>query len=371
MFGTIRKHQKWLWAIIITITIISFVVFFSPNARLRGTSEGANLGSIGGKPITTEQYRIDYREAQLFYYIHYGGRWPESDEMTRQLGFDLDREVYRRLLIDEKARQLNIRPNAAAPADWITRVFTAGTTMPFNQQAVQNFIKTTLNPHHVTAEDFYDFAQSEVAREQMILTFGLTGRMVTPQEAEFLYREQNEPLSAEVVFFTASNFLSRITITPEALATYYTNHQAEYRIPDRRQVSYVKFDMTNFLAEADQQLAQITNLAAVLDQEYIRRGANYYKDTKGNPLPPEEARKKIKEEERDQLALLAARKRANTFLNTLFQEAEKENKKSVSTEDFEKFAASSNFVIRVTPPFDERAGPADLKVPTTFERIAF
>src|ERR1043166_1281475 len=371
MFCTIRRHQKWLWGIIITVTIISFVVFFSPNSRLPGGRESsANLGSISGKAITPERYRVAYREAQLFYYLHYG-RWPETDEMTKQFGYDMDQEVYRRIIIDEKARQLNVRPSPAATADWITRVFTAGTTQPFNQAAVQNFITRTLTPHRVWPEDFYDFARSEVAREQMILTFGLTGRMITPQEGEFLYREQNEPLSAEVALFSASNYLSKVAVTPEALATYYTNRQPDYRVMDRRQVSYVKFEMTNFLAEADQQMAQVTNLAAVLDQEYLRRGANYYKDAKGVPMPPEEAKKKIKEEEREQLALLAARKRANALLTALFQEAEKENKKSVSTEDVEKVAASSNLIVQVTPPFEERNGPTDLKVPSTFEHIAF
>jgi len=34
MFGTIRKHQTWLWAIIITLTIISFVIYFGPQSRV-------------------------------------------------------------------------------------------------------------------------------------------------------------------------------------------------------------------------------------------------------------------------------------------------------------------------------------------------
>ena len=43
MFGTIRKHQTWLWAVIITLTIISFVVFFSPYSKLNNERRGGLL----------------------------------------------------------------------------------------------------------------------------------------------------------------------------------------------------------------------------------------------------------------------------------------------------------------------------------------
>ena len=57
MFGTIRKHQTWLWAVIITVIIISFVIFFSPYSKMNDTPPGpANLGSINGESISQEEY---------------------------------------------------------------------------------------------------------------------------------------------------------------------------------------------------------------------------------------------------------------------------------------------------------------------------
>ncbi len=79
MFGTIRKHQTWLWAIIITFTIISFVVFFSPYSKLNPGQGQVRLGSINGKAITEEALIQAQREAMLQYFFMSGGRWPDSD----------------------------------------------------------------------------------------------------------------------------------------------------------------------------------------------------------------------------------------------------------------------------------------------------
>src|SRR6266446_4095535 len=53
MFGTIRRHQTWLWAVIITITIISFVIFFGPQSRFNSSGRETSVyyGSINGQPV--------------------------------------------------------------------------------------------------------------------------------------------------------------------------------------------------------------------------------------------------------------------------------------------------------------------------------
>ena len=77
MFGTIRKHQTWLWAIIITLTIISFVIFFSPAAKVNNNAQRAegDFGSINGHKITRDEYLNAKREIYLQYFFMSGGNW--------------------------------------------------------------------------------------------------------------------------------------------------------------------------------------------------------------------------------------------------------------------------------------------------------
>src|SRR5262245_11960931 len=97
MFGTIRKHQTWLWAIIITLTIISFVIFFSPYTKMDYGRRRADYGSINGEKVTEEQFAQAWREVQLRYFFMSGGRW--ADEDAKKMGFDAERESYQWLLL--------------------------------------------------------------------------------------------------------------------------------------------------------------------------------------------------------------------------------------------------------------------------------
>ena len=100
--------------------------------------------------------------------------------------------------------------------------------------------------------------------EQLQQAIGLTGELVTPQEAAAAYQRDHQELSAQIVFFSASNYLSSVTVTPAAVAQFYTNYLAEYRLPDRVQVSYVAFEVTNYLAQARAEWAR-TNFDEVVE----------------------------------------------------------------------------------------------------------
>src|SRR5512137_1170105 len=106
MFGTIRKHQTWLWAIIITLTIISFVIFFSPYSKLSDVRTGpVNLGSINGERISEEDFVKARKEVYLRSFC-LSGNWPDDD--AKKQGGEIERETYQWLLLIQKQKQLGI-----------------------------------------------------------------------------------------------------------------------------------------------------------------------------------------------------------------------------------------------------------------------
>src|SRR6266436_6229393 len=107
MFGTIRRHQTWLWAVIITLTIISFVIFFSPYSKMNGPGGGtANYGSINGERITREKFDWAYREIVLRY-LFGTGNWLDDQEAKRAQ-IDLEEQTYQWLLIVQEQERLGI-----------------------------------------------------------------------------------------------------------------------------------------------------------------------------------------------------------------------------------------------------------------------
>jgi len=357
MFGTIRKHQTWLWAVIITLTIISFVVFFSPYSRLNsGRGGSSNLGSINGVPVTPEEYQQTEHEVFLRYFFM-NGSFP--NEEARKSGFDPVREIYLRLLLIHKQNDLNIHVGSELVAQTARNMLRPLQKANINSPTA--FVKQILEPRGLQLDDLERFIRHELGVQEMISTIGLSGKLITPQEAQSLYEREHQEVAAEAVFFQASNYLASVTATPEAISQYYSNHIANYRIPDRIQINYVEYVLTNFQAEADAELAKITNINERLDAIYQQRGTNYYSEAK----TPQEAKQKILEEERHNLMTVAAHKKASAFATELF------DKEPMRPENLPALAKEKGLTVKVSAPFDRETGPKDLHVHSEFTKRAF
>jgi peptidyl-prolyl cis-trans isomerase D len=356
MFGTIRKHQNWLWAVIITVIIISFVIFFSPNVKFAGDrATGADTGTIGGKPIPREEYREAYDEARLAHFMRTGGReWPGNDEAAQRA---LERDAVFRVFLKHKIKEMGIEASDEAVGRLIRDRL--GNYPP------SEFEQVHLRPQRLTGQDFERFMRREAALQQLLNTAGVSAKLLNPREAEILFRKENEQALTEVGVFAASNYVNKVTVSPAELGKFYTNRMALYRIPERIQVSYIEFPVTNFLAEADKQIAAITNFDARIDEEYYRRGTNAFKGTNDGPLTVDEAKKQIKEDSRKALARREAHRKAAEFGSELETQPQPE---SVAT--FEKFAAAKGLPVKVTEPFDNRSTGVETNFPPEFRQRA-
>ncbi len=357
MIGTLRKHSKWLWIIIIAVTIISFVVFFSPNSKMSGGYETGNYGSINGHRVTRDEYVSGQGEVFLRYFFATGD-WP--DGKARLSDADLQRETYFRLFLIRKLEDTGIHASSDAVAKVagdILRSLNRGNPVPLD-----GFVKQVLSQRGMTAEDFARFIRHDLGIQQLASTTGLGGKLVTPQEARALYEREHGEISAQAVFFSASNHLSEITVTPEAVAQFYTNQMSAYRLPDRVQVAYVMFPASNFIADAEQELTQITNLTELIESTYEQLGGtNYFREAKS----PEEAKQTIRDQEVKRLALVGARKKAGEFANELFAI------EPASAGNLGKLASQKALSAQLSEPFDRQFPPDKLKVRSDFVKQAF
>src|SRR5205823_8650381 len=101
------------------------------------------------------------------------------------------------------------------------------------------------------------------------------------------------------------------TVTPEILGQFYTNQMANYRVPPRRQVAYVRFPYTNYFAKVEK---ENTNLNERVEAAYKQLGTNALQDAK----TPEEAKGKIRDQMMRMAAAGPARNDANQFALPLF-----------------------------------------------------
>jgi hypothetical protein len=359
MIGTIRKHSGVLWGIIITATVISFVFWGAgPSRMTRGGGEyvSGDLGSIYGHKITLEAYRSAQAGFCLAYWRS-SGEWP--DKNPNLAGAELTREFYLRLMLIQKANDLGIYVSddqvVAAANEMLRSLGRNGQPVPLSE-----FVKQLLQPKGFTAEDFENYIRQSLVLQQLQQAISLTGELITPQEAAAAYQRDHQEFSAQIVFFSASNYLSSVTVTPAAVAEFYTNYLAEYRLPDRVQVSYVAFDLTNFLAEAEQKLSK-TNLNEQVEAVYRQYGASAFPDAK----TPADAKAKIRSAMIRQQALNVARQQANEFANTVF------NQEPARPENLAAVAKQKGLSVHVTAPFAAKFGPEEFTAPEGFTKAAF
>lgn len=360
MIGTIRKHQKWLWAVVIVGTIVSFVYAFNPTSRLGGgggslSSSGPDLGSIDGEPITLDQFNAAEREGRLFFRLRTGS-WPDPTDRNKQLqGWALQSLVMQSLLKD-----YHISATTAAAARFTTeQLFGVPPGQTLSQDALNDWVMNDLmRKGGLTMSDLDRFARHQVAQEYLVSLFGMTGKLIAPKEVEFTYRRENEPMVTEIVSFSMTNFYAATPPTEAELQDYFTKHEAEYRIPDRVQVNYVVFEPSNYLAKADQLLG--TNLDDRIDEIYHRQGADFFKDESGQPLSSTNAEAKIKTQMRLSAAMQVAKKDAYEFLGALAEGHDDTHPYAPS--DLEKVAKAKGFTVKATEPFDLKTGSKDLEL---------
>jgi hypothetical protein len=355
MIGTIRKHSKLLWGITIPVMIIALFFFFTPQGK-NGGGGTINLGTINGKTVTPAAYQGAVNEFRLFYLFHYG---VFPDKKSSVTDTDLEREAYIRLLLAQKADELGIHVGVDAVAAYAGQMIRS---LGRNGQTItlDEFTKQVLTPNRLTVMDFENFVRHDLCIQQLVQTMGLPGAFVTPQEAASLYQRERQEIAAQIVYFQATNYIASVKVTPEAIGQFYTNYLAAYRLPDRIQVSYVAFSISNYLSRSEAEWAK-TNFSEQIDAAYLHYGAQAFPDAK----TPEAAKVKIREAMIHQRALAAAKTEVNDFAGATFK------REPASAANLDAVAKEKGLKVHVTAPFSAADGPHEFAAPEGFVKAAF
>jgi hypothetical protein len=370
MTNTFRRHHKTIMWIIIVGTIVSFVYYLTPTARNTGGGGGyrgaVSVGSIDGEPITPPQFEAAEREASVALYMR-GGKWPTPAQASEAL----PEIAFQQLFIASKVKELNLEVTDDAVRAFTRRLFglQPGQAMP--KDKFDEFVRVELNQKgRVGQDDFEHWVRDQVGAELLVRLYGMNGDLITSKEAEFFFRRFHEIMTVELVRFPLTNYTNQIVLADKDIQEFYDQNQSRYDLPEREQINYIRFNLTNYLAIADQMLAGISNLDAQLDAKYSSQAPESYKDDAGKQLSAEAAKAKIKEDYRLQgLARGAAQTNATQLRELLFKGRTEGQR--ITREEFEKFAATNGLTVVTTPPFDRQNPPRELDLPRLYLDTVF
>lgn len=353
MFNWIRKNQT-LALVFILMVCFSFVAFFTSGSiydLFTGTGN-VNYGSINGRPIEEDEFLDAYQETRLTYLFRFG-QWPSGSD-ARRFGFDLETEARNRLFITQKLRELGISPDEASVAKWIVESGAFSEEGQFKTEYYDRFVKEILPTKRMNSAVFKQFAENEVGLQHLMEVVGTSGELISPMELKTLFTEENRQVKVASIFFSTADHLAKVDINPDAVARYYTNTMASYRNPEKRSVSYVSFEATNFWFDASVKLEEMTTLQERIDTEYSQQDPESFKDAEGNILSQEEARNRIKDQIQEAEALKLARLEAIQFGQELLA------LEPVEAGNLEKLAAAKGYLANTSEPFARNAGPTEI-----------
>jgi hypothetical protein len=350
MFGTVRKHQKWLWLFLAFVMSVSLVFLFTDVDVLGGgLSSGpggrVDVGSINGQPIPFPEYREVQKEIYIRTFMQ-TGEWPGTDEASET---QMDTETLSRLFLIRKTRELGVEPSDKSVG--LVQQRHLG-DYPFQQ-----FYEEHLKPRQLTLKDFTRYSRNEAAIQQLAAAVSVGARLVRPADVETIWKTENQEVKTQLAVFWASNFLDSITITNGAIETFYTNRMSLYRLPERLTVSYVPFASSNYMVEAEDSLSKQTNVPVRIDEIYRQQSlnsTNAFLDTNGVPYPETIAKEMIRSVMRTNEAWIIARRAAADFGMELSNQEDPNN-----PANFAKVAAARGLTVEVTEPFNRFRGGLD------------
>ncbi len=348
---------------------IGLVTYFSPNARYgsgfpgMSSASGPDLGSINGEPVTREQLGAAEKEAAIFFRLR-SGAWPNSEEQKKQVLQMAQQAMVLQSLINE----YKIDVTTEAAARFTKRLFGVPLDQALPADKFNDWIQNELRGKGgLSLDDFDHFARHQAGQEYLLGLFGMTGELITPKEAEFFYRRENERMVTEIAAFPTSHFYASTAPSDAELQDYFTKHAAEYRLPDRVQINYIDFEPSNYYAKADVALG--TNLDDRVAEIYRQQGAAYFKDESNQPLSEAVAKDKVKKQMRLIAALQETKKEANDFLRALSEGHDDAHPYAPS--NLETLAKTKGLTVKTTKPFDEQNGCPELDLPPKTLHVLF
>ena len=258
-FQKIRRKQKWLFAAIAIVVSFSFVILFTPDAEDRlfgrgGLAESGSYGQLNGEMVTRNQWLEAQGILLAPIRMRFGGQLPNlnNDFMDSQIPNILREQVL--------MQRYGIKPSQDDSINWISRFIDSqlegvpAVSRPTHQQEYSRMTAAVGGDGPLLA-----LARHQVGVDQLRRLSGVSGILLSAKEAEIRYRENNEQYEAEGIFLAHTNYLPLVQATEEQLKTHYTNNLSEYRIFERRQLSYVTFPATNYLDAAEKKFDAITS----------------------------------------------------------------------------------------------------------------
>jgi peptidyl-prolyl cis-trans isomerase D len=241
MLKVLRDNLKYLsWILWLVIAVFILFVFVDFGATVPGGTAPADAAAFVGKQkISFGEFESAYRRAEDNYRQIYGEQF--SGEMARQIGLPmqvLDGLVAEKILLVE-AQRMGVRLTDEELRREILR-------LPAFQEEGGGFVgaqdyEQILRRSGYNVESFENLMRDQLLTDK-VRSILAENVFVPNHEIEEAYRLQAEQATIRFIRLPTSSLEEEIALEPAEIEAYFSEHQEDFRIPERRVADYLLVD---------------------------------------------------------------------------------------------------------------------------------
>ena len=236
------RNLSWvLW-----LVIIAFIAFYIPDL-IRGPSNV--VARVDGDPIYVAEYQQALQQQAEYYRSVSGGNLP--DDFLQQIQIE---QIVLESLIRERLILAAARDQGLTVSDRETqeRIMSYPGFLENGVFIGPDRYRQVLRTNGIALDEFEQQVADEVLFNKFteLISNGVT---VTDREVEDGYQRRNEKVQFEFFVVRAVGLESEVAamLTDDAARTLFAQNIADYRVPERRRVSYAMIETDAILGEVD------------------------------------------------------------------------------------------------------------------------
>jgi peptidyl-prolyl cis-trans isomerase D len=351
-----RKNQRYIWAAVIVVIVITFVFWGVATGPSR--SQTGTVATIFGEEISRQQYLDAYRAVYLTM-LMFTGRDPERSDEGKQM---LEQQTWLRLIQRQKIKEYGI---TVPDEELTTYVWTFPMFLTNGQpdrKKYEDFGNQFLRSKGFSTAEFEQIMSEQLALQKLHGIVGSTAKLL-PAEMRQLYDLSHEKIDVSVVLLDAASYTNAITLTDAEIKDYFEKQKDLFRIPERRKLRYVRFSPEAYTNE----FKEVSDFE--VKDEY-EKNASVFVDQKGQPMPFD----KVAADLRAQILHRKREQRAQDQATQLMLEISnqrEDGKKPASSVDFVETAKKFHLTAVETDYLDPGAPVPNAEPGFTFFRAAY
>ncbi len=263
MFDFVHNNTR-LIQIVLAIVFLPFA-FFGVDSYFRASDRGTAVATVGGQPITQQEFARALQERQAYLQRVIGGRVDPAMLDSPELRFAvLDGIVRQRLLVIQA-----LRANVLVSDRQLRQVINEQTAFQENGKFSPARYEDLLQRQNMTVVSF----ENNLRRDLMLqrLNDAYQGTAIVPNSvAERLLRINAQQREVSQSVLEPASFVSQVKLEDGAAKRYYDAHATEFQVPEQARLDYLVFALDSVAARIDVNADEIKQFYEQNLKQYAR-----------------------------------------------------------------------------------------------------